>query len=85
MRSDGSHAAWLQATYINTDSNFIAAKAGAEANELAVRFATGAQRIAGRDILGIDSRDDSFLRRGVMSCYRPAPDDAVVCDEAAGS
>ena len=30
----------------------------------------------------IDSRDESFLRRGVMSCYRPVPDDAVVDDEA---
>ena len=32
----------------------------------------------------IDPRDESFLRRGVMSCYRPAPDDAVVDGEAAG-
>jgi FAD/FMN-containing dehydrogenase len=31
----------------------------------------------------IDSRDESFLRRGVMSCYKPAPDDAVVDDQAA--
>ena len=30
----------------------------------------------------IDSRDESFLRRGVMSCYQPAPEDAVVSDEA---
>ncbi len=29
----------------------------------------------------IDSRDDSFLRRGVMACYRPAPYDAAVDDE----
>ena len=28
----------------------------------------------------IDPRDDTFLRRGVMSCYRPAPDDAEVDD-----
>ena len=26
----------------------------------------------------IDPHDESFLRRGVMSCYRPAPADAVV-------
>jgi FAD/FMN-containing dehydrogenase len=30
----------------------------------------------------IDPHDDSFLRRGVMACYRPAPDDAAV-DEGA--
>ena len=30
----------------------------------------------------IDARDESFLRRGVMACYRPAPDDAAVDDEA---
>jgi FAD/FMN-containing dehydrogenase len=29
----------------------------------------------------IDPLDDSFLRRGVMSCYQPMPDDAVVDDE----
>jgi len=32
----------------------------------------------------IDPRDDSFLRRGVLSCYGPAPDDAAVDDGAAG-
>jgi hypothetical protein len=31
----------------------------------------------------IDSHDESFLRRGVMSCYKPAPDDAFVDDQAA--
>jgi FAD/FMN-containing dehydrogenase len=30
----------------------------------------------------IDPHDDSFLRRGVMACYRPAPDDAAVDDGA---
>jgi FAD/FMN-containing dehydrogenase len=29
----------------------------------------------------IDSRDDSFLRRGVMACYRTAPDGAAVDDD----
>jgi len=30
----------------------------------------------------IDPSDESFLRRGVMSCYGPAPADAVVADDA---
>lgn len=30
----------------------------------------------------IDPRDDSFLRRGVMACYQPAPDDAPVDDDS---
>jgi FAD/FMN-containing dehydrogenase len=28
----------------------------------------------------IDASDESFMRRGVMSCYKPAPDDAAVHD-----
>ena len=32
-----SHAAWVQATYINTDSNFLVAKAGAEGTEMGMR------------------------------------------------
>lgn len=31
----------------------------------------------------IDPADDSFLRRGVFACYRPAPDHAAVSDESA--
>ena len=39
-----SRAAWVQYTYINSDTNWLAAKAGAEATEMAVRYAKGAAR-----------------------------------------
>jgi FAD/FMN-containing dehydrogenase len=44
------------------------------------------QRVAEGCIYGdfqyaIDAQGDSFLRRGVLACYRPAPDGAAVDDE----
>jgi peptidyl-dipeptidase A len=39
-----SHAAWVQATYINSDSNWLVARANAENTDLAVRLAKEAAR-----------------------------------------
>ena len=42
MSEYAARAAWVQATYINEDSNFLAARASAEYTDLAVRLAKGA-------------------------------------------
>ena len=39
-----AHTAWVQATYINSDTNWLAAKATAEATDLSVRYAKRAAR-----------------------------------------
>ena len=39
-----SHTAWIQATYINSDSSWLAAKATAEATDMSVRYAKQAAR-----------------------------------------
>lgn len=39
-----NHAAWVQATYINSDTDWLAAKAGAESTALSVRYAKEAAR-----------------------------------------
>ena len=39
-----NHAAWVQATYINSDTNWLVAKATAEATEMGVRYAKEAAR-----------------------------------------
>uniref|UniRef100_UPI00195445A5 hypothetical protein n=1 Tax=Klebsiella pneumoniae TaxID=573 RepID=UPI00195445A5 len=43
----GGHAGWVQATYINEDTNFLAAKAQSEGTELAVRLAKEAKAYDG--------------------------------------
>src|SRR5512135_3025056 len=39
-----NHAAWVQATYINSDTDWLAAKMGAESTALSVRYAKEAAR-----------------------------------------
>jgi len=40
----GNHAAWVQATYINSDTNWLVARANSENTDLAVRLAKDAAR-----------------------------------------
>ena len=39
-----NHAGWVQATYINSDTNYLVAKANAEGTNMAVRYAKEAAR-----------------------------------------
>lgn len=53
---DWSRAAWVNATYITDDTDALAAKAGAEATELGVKYALGAARFNGVPGLSADTR-----------------------------
>ena len=68
---DFAHVAWINSTYINHDSDYLAAKYGAEATEKSVKYANEAARYA--TVAGLDaevSRKLDILRNGIVM---PAP------------
>ena len=75
-----SRAAWVQYTYINSDTNWLAAKAGAEANEMAVKYAKGAARF---DDVKVDSQTRRALDVLKRSIVLPAPGRAGAAQELA--
>ncbi|MBZ6379474.1 peptidyl-dipeptidase [Pacificimonas flava] len=72
-------AAWVNATYINVDTDFLAARAGAEFTEAAVELANQAARYAEVEGLDYDTkRKLNMLRQGLTA---PAPDIPGAADE----
>ena len=68
---DFAHVAWINSTYINHDSDYLAAKYGAEATEKSVKYANEAAKYA--TVAGLDaevSRKLDILRNGIVM---PAP------------
>ncbi|WP_375392515.1 M2 family metallopeptidase, partial [uncultured Sphingomonas sp.] len=68
---DWSRAAWVNATYITDDTDALAAKAGAEATELGVKYALGAARFNGVPGLSADTRRKLGLMKNGLTL--PAP------------
>jgi peptidyl-dipeptidase A len=73
-------AAWVQQTDITDDTNWLAAKASAEANDLAVKFAKGAARFDGVDLDPVTRRKLYLLKQGLVM---PSPDRAGAAQEMA--
>jgi peptidyl-dipeptidase A len=75
----GSKAAWVNATYITPDTDWLAAKAGAEFTEAAVKLAGEAAKYASLPGLSYDTkRKLDMLRQGLVA---PAPDVPGAADE----
>ena len=68
---DWSRAAWVNATYLTEDTDALAAKAGAEATELGVRYAIGAARFNGVAGVSPDTRRKLDIMRNGLTL--PAP------------
>ncbi len=65
-----NHAAWVQATYINSDTNWINAKIGAESTDRAVRYAKGAAEFDHVQVDEVTARKLYLLKQGLVL---PAP------------
>ena len=62
-----SRTDWINETYINEDTDALAAMFGARGTELSVRFAKGAAKYAGAPELSFDLRRKlNFLRQGIV-------------------
>ncbi len=68
---DWARAAWVNATYITDDTDALAARAGAEQTQMAVRYAIGAARFNGVPGLTPDTRRKLDLMRTAITL--PAP------------
>lgn len=66
-----AHADWVQETYINVDTNILTAKAGADANALAVTFAKQAARFDNVKVDPVTRRQLTLLK---IANQLPAPD-----------
>ncbi|MBI1339911.1 peptidase M2 family protein [bacterium] len=75
-----SRIAWVQATYINDDTDWLAARSGSEGVQLAVRLANETKRFEGVDLPQDLARKMQTLRAGITI---PAPTGAAVADELA--
>ncbi|MBV9540021.1 MAG: M2 family metallopeptidase [Alphaproteobacteria bacterium] len=75
-----SHAAWVQATYINTDTNYLVARAGAEGTEMAVRYAKEAARFNNVKVDDVTRRKLELLKIGLVL---PAPSKPGAAQELA--
>jgi peptidyl-dipeptidase A len=75
----GARVAWVNATYITDDTDWLAAKAGAEATELSVRLANEAARYSDVPNLPYDvARKLSILKQAIVL---PAPTQPGAADE----
>ncbi|MGF1549387.1 MAG: M2 family metallopeptidase [Sphingomonadaceae bacterium] len=72
-------AAWVNATYINVDSDYLAARAGAEYTEKQVQLASEAARYVDIDGLDYDTRRKLNILR--QSLTAPAPNVPGAADE----
>jgi peptidyl-dipeptidase A len=61
-----SHAGWVQATYINVDSNWLAARANAEGTDLAVKYAKEAARFDKVKVDEVTRRKLYLLKQGLV-------------------
>jgi peptidyl-dipeptidase A len=67
----GQRVAWVNSTYINDDTDWLASKVGAEGTELAVRYAKEAARFDNLHGLSFDTRRKlNILKQGIVL---PAP------------
>lgn len=73
-------AAWTQMTYITDDTNWLAAKANSEANDMSVRYAKEAARFDGVQVDPVTRRKLMILKQGLVL---PAPDRAGASQELA--
>lgn len=78
---DWNRAAWVNATYITDDTDALAAKAGAEATEMGVRYALGAARFNGVPGLSADTRRKLDLMKNGLTL--PAPTRPGAADQLA--
>ena len=61
-----SRAAWVQATYITQDTNWLVAKARAEGTDMAVRYAKGAARFNNVKVDDVTRRKLYLLMQGLV-------------------
>jgi peptidyl-dipeptidase A len=61
-----SRAGWVQATYINSDTNWIVAKAGADSIDRAVRYAKEAARFDGVKVDEVTARKLYLLKQSLV-------------------
>src|SRR5882724_5438268 len=61
-----SRAGWVQATYINSDTNWIVAKVGADSTDRAVRYAKEAARVDGVKVDEVTARKLYLLKQAVV-------------------
>jgi peptidyl-dipeptidase A len=73
-------AAWVRATYITEDTQWLEAKAGAEQNELATRLAMQAARYNGVKLDPVNRRKLELLKRSLVL---PAPNRPGAADRLA--
>ena len=68
-----NHAQWVQATYINSDTLWLAAKAGAEATDMSVRYAKEAAQFDHVKVDDVTRRKLELLKRALTlpSSSRP--------------
>ncbi|MEI9886859.1 MAG: hypothetical protein WDN08_10250 [Rhizomicrobium sp.] len=70
-----NHAAWVRATYIIADTDWLAAKASAEGTTLSVRYAKEAARFDHVQVDDVTRRKLYLLKQGLVlpASSRPAP------------
>jgi peptidyl-dipeptidase A len=73
-------AAWVRATYITEDTQWLEAKAGAEQNDMATRLAKQAARYNAVQVDAVTRRKLDLLKRSLVL---PAPDRAGAADALA--
>src|SRR5580693_1129792 len=73
-------ADWVQETYINDDTNFLTAKAGAEATEMATKYAKQAARFDHVEVDAVTRRKLVLLKNGLVL---PSPDRPGAAQEMA--
>jgi peptidyl-dipeptidase A len=61
-----NRAAWVQATYLNEDTNWLLAKANAEGTDMAVRLAKGAAEFDGVSVDEVTRRKLYLLKQGLV-------------------
>ena len=61
-----NHTGWVQATYINSDTNWLLAKANAEGTDLAVRYAKEAARFDHVKVDEVTARKLYLLKQGLV-------------------
>lgn len=75
---EASRIAWVNATYINHDTNWLVAKNGGELTKMAVDFANEAKNFDGLDLPSDVQRKINFIKQGITL---PAPMTPGAADE----
>jgi len=80
MSEEQARIAWIYATYITYDSEWLAQRSNARATETAVRLAAGASRFVGLELDAVTQRKVDLLRAALVL---PAPQGDGAADELA--